>query len=256
MNRQQQLERDLLALFESNPRRAIPLTEAVPPFAAWRAEFYRGEVWNPNTTQAKPYRDWFLERNAGLQAFATYEAGITLRHFAKNGTLRADAFIEAMVRQQIRNVGLKALSAWEPAFFDWEDFLKFKRMEDPKFFVRLGQWLTKGKDLDGFIADLRIKLYASLYDRATVPLQFCSDSLSAQLINAKLQEKDWPDWPGSKNQTNGLAVQGWRRLLKLNLANPLVLRLNRDGTIPAPNLKAAQVHGLPSVFSPASATQK
>ena len=82
MSKQQQLERDLLAPFDRNPRQAIPLADAVPLFAAWRAEFYRVEVWNQNTAQAKPYREWFLKRDAGLLAFATYEAGITLRHFS------------------------------------------------------------------------------------------------------------------------------------------------------------------------------
>ena len=245
MTPQEQLYGKLLAPFEDDPERQYPLDAIVPLFAAWREEFYRVEVWDQNTAEVGQHREWFLNRKAGLRAFAAYEARIALSPFARNQTIRGDGFIEAMIHHQIRDLGLKTLSEWEPGFFDWDDFLKFKRLNDPKFFVRLGQWLSKGGDLDSYNADRRIKLYASLYDRALVPFEYCSDAYAAGAINRLMEVEGWP---GPNKKTNPLAVQGWRRLLKLSLANPLIVRSARDGTPLPANFEAARRHGLP--FAP------
>jgi len=253
-------ENEFLVLFAGNPRKRCALDKAVARLAAWGVEDCR-KMWDEITPAAQTCRAWFLSRDKGLRAFADYEAAILLGHFSQDGFITADRYIEATLHEQIRKSGYHALSKWRPGFFDWEDFLKYKRLHDPLFFLRLGQWLYKGNALKYFATDLRIKFYAAQYDRAPVPLEFCSDGFAAGWINSVIHRQanlvsrasrvQINDWPGPKKETNPDAVKGWRRLLRLSLTpQPVYRSADAAGTPRMANLAAARSHGLP--FNPES----
>ena len=231
-----------LQRFADAPEQPIPFEDAVKGLSSDLVKRENRPLWDENTPREG--RSWYLQREKGLIAYSRYAAALMLKPFARGGHLLAENYIEAVVREEIRKHGSEAISRFNPEIFDWPDFMEWKRQKDPKFFERLGQWQFKGKDLGKYAPDFRIRLYATMYDRCALsPLEFCTDSWAASLINS-LQLA--ADWPAQAKETNEEAIRGWRKLLGLKLTRPVVAKLGESAarTTIFDHI-AARKHGIP-----------
>ena len=237
-------ELDFLRQFAKAPYTPVTLEQVIDGQGAYSARRYR-KFWDQNTERVG--KAWYLQREKGLLAYSRYETTLKLKPFAKDGFLRAEDYVEFLIHEGIRRLGIDAISRPLNSFIDWPSFLDHKRRTDPTFFKRLGQWLHKGRDLDKNRPDSRFILYACMYDRHPAPLEFCTDSYAVWLMNERLQKQS--DWLETEKaiETNEEAVRGWRKKLGLKLSRPVVAKLGKSakGQTLVIFPDAAAKHGIP-----------
>lgn len=235
-------------LWLENPERTFTLSEVSEVLAHEFVNSTFRRAWDANTPTDG--RDWYLRRDAGLWAYARREAEVRLRPFAKHGRFRGEDYLEAVLWWRIVQHGGDAAIASS----DFDELFRWKRHNDVGFFARLGARLAKRDEPEGRFPDLRMRLYACLYDRGVVPLEFCTDDYAAWLINGiQRTKKRWLEKVGV--ETNAEAVRGWRRLLKLRLTMPKVVKFRRalvhrgepEASQYVFNRFAASRHGVPFI---------
>jgi hypothetical protein len=212
-----------LALSKRGMQEIRPLTETVPRYADDLIRMYRpqwdsfGEQQSPNLRKpiSAEGRLWYLRRDTGLRAFARYEAELRLKPFSKDGFITGDDFYEAELQRDIFRRGLAVLGDKK-----WKVFIPLRREMNTTFRQKLAVWLSRKTHkswkspggLADYTADTRIEFYALLYDRYYVPLEFCSDEYSVDVLTGATQSEYWR---GSRTDLTRAAVRRWRRNLGL-----------------------------------------
>lgn len=197
------------------------LADAVTIFTEDLVNRYRPD-WNLNTPPASfksllsGGRKWYLRREAGLQAFARYEAKLRLKHFSKDGLITGAEYCACRLQEVLFDWGWREALAPGRVPSRWKQFISW-----PGITLRLQLWKSRNA-LARYSPDPRIKLYAQLYDRGTpCPLEFCSEDYSATDVSEKIQCEDWPGKGEAVTREN---VRRWRRSLGLTLSEHVVIK--------------------------------
>ncbi len=241
------------------------LADMVAIFAGDLVDHYRAG-WDLQTPDAPQIpssgRQWYLRREAGLRAFARYEAELRLKHFAKQGLLSGADYCEARLQEMIFKLGWKEAKHHAPT--SWQKFISWREKSAPGFAEKLAVWISRrntGK-LARHSPDPRIRLYALMYDRAAlmydrapVPLEFCSEAWSVVVVNHAIKREAWQ---GKKTVANRQSVRRWRNNLGLKFSPHVVATLPhplraRKRRLPAEEIMvvdpvAAKMVGLPFDF--------
>ncbi len=235
-----------LCLSKGYYQEVVPLADMVEVFAEDLVNDHRAgwDLQTPDVPQIPSGgREWYLRRESGLRAFARYAAELRLKHFASDQDVITGAeFCEARLQGIIFSRGwreaIKALNS-NPS---WKKFIAWRKKTTPAFAQKLHLWCSRSYDgeLARHSPDPRIKLYALLFDRCPVPLEFCTEDYSAFILNETIQREDWP---GKKVTPNRESVRRWRRDLGLKLSKQVVFKYVNH--FPKFDFTAAKIIGLP-----------
>lgn len=202
-----------------------PVADAVTVFAQDLVNHYRPS-WDLQTPDAPQIpsggRQWYLRREAGLRAFARYEAELRLKHFAKRGLLTGADYCEARLQEIIFKRGWLEAKSHAPT--TWQKFISWRKKSAPGFAEKLEVWFSRRNagQLARHSPDPRIRLYALMFDRYPVPLEFCSDARSVVVVNHAIMREDWQ---GKKNTANRESIRRWRRNLGLKPSPTIVSKI-------------------------------
>jgi hypothetical protein len=160
-------------------------------------------------------RQWYLHRETGLRALARREAELSLKHFSRDGLITGADYCACILQEVLFSWGWReALSpGCVPA--NWKRFISW-----PGFAPRLQLWKSR-RALARHSPVPHIKGYARLYDRAGIPLEFCSDDYSAHLMTVWAREKNWIGESETFSRQN---VRRWRRDLGLKPSKHVVAK--------------------------------
>ena len=230
-------------LWEGNPEALIPHEQVKAALADWITEKYRAK-WDENSP--KYGAEFFLKRDAGLKAYATYEADYYLRAPGRHSAVESKRgcpekwrevdFSECMLIEEISRIGAEALSGGRFAFI-----AEIKAKEgDKSFFIKLGKWLER--ESNEWQPSEQIQRYAHAYARCIFPFEFCTDEFAAHVLSYVDQrnEKDIDvDHESGK-------IRKWRtKSLNLPLTKPVAAKWLPKRAKPSAIREAVLHHQIP-----------
>jgi hypothetical protein len=201
-----------VCLSEPDCQEVRPLADAAAIFAEDLVNHYRAD-WDSclkDVSQiSSDSRKWYIRRDTGLWAFALREAKLRLEHFSKDGLITGADYCEARMQEMIFSWGWREIFNAPPA---WQKFISWRKKTAPEFASKLKVWKSRSSNHKKTLARHspvpHIKLYAQLYDRAVIPLEFCSDDYSSHLMTICAREKALLGESEAFSREN---VRRWRR---------------------------------------------
>ena len=162
-------------------------------------------MWNKNTRALGYWQlGWYLNREAGLLAWANYAADFQLRQTGKQSFTAVD-YYQFHLFDEIKRIGKEALADEYFRYFREYEFTT----KDQEFFQDLGHALTN----EGRRPNLGFLWFCFLWDRLVIPFQFCTNETIAGWYRANTGDDG--------TQFNKERIRDWKRTLKLKETPPL-----------------------------------
>jgi hypothetical protein len=188
---------------EKGPQYAASLDEVRQALAALLMDDWR-LVWDKNT---RTPIDWYLNRQAGLLAWANYAADFQLRQTGKT-SFTAEDYFQFRLLDEVKRVGSEALA--DEYFHHFRDY-EFAT-KNQEFIHGLHRALTN----EGLRPNLKYLWFCLLWDRFIIPFQFWHNEAIAGYYRAKTGDDG--------TQFNKERIRNWKRGLRLKEAPPLLVR--------------------------------
>ena len=190
---------------EKGPQYAAPVGEVKQALASCLVADWR-TVWDKNT-RAFGYSQigWYLNREAGLLAWADYAANFQLKRTGKNAFTVED-YYQFHFFDEIKRIGKEALA---------DDYFRhFKEYEfatkNQEFFQDLGCALTN----KGLCPNIGFLRFCFLWDREVIPFQFWANDAIAGYYRTTSGDDG--------TRFNKESIRNWKRALKLKETPPLL----------------------------------
>jgi hypothetical protein len=190
---------------EKGPKYAASFDEVRQALAGLLANDWRA-VWDKNTHSYSPI-GWYLNRQAGLLAWANYAADFQLRQTGKT-SFTAEDYFQFRLLDEVKCVGSEALA--DEYFHHFRDY-EFAT-KNPEFIHGLSRALTN----EGRSPNLEYLRFCFLWDRFIIPFQFWHNEAIAGYYRAKTGDDG--------TQFNKERIRNWKRDLKLKQTPPLLVR--------------------------------
>ena len=190
---------------EKGPQYAASVQEVQQALASCLARDWR-TVWDKNT-RALGYSQlgWYLNREAGLLAWANYAADFLLRQTGKK-SFTAEDYYQFHFLDEIKRIEKQALA---------DDYFRhFREYEfatkNQEFIHGLSRTLTN----KGRRPNMEFLWFCFLWDRLVIPFSFCTNETIAGWYRTKTGEDG--------TQFNKERIRDWKRTLKLKETPPLL----------------------------------
>jgi hypothetical protein len=190
---------------KNGPQYAAPFEEVQQALCDLLADDWR-TVWDRNT-KIDSRREWYLKRDAGLWAWASYAADFRLRQTGKI-SFTAEDYYQFHLCDEIKRVGTEALA--DEYFHRFRDYEFATKNE--KFIQNLNRALTN----TGRQPNREFVWFCFLWDRFVIPLQFWTNEAIAGYYRANRDDDG--------KELNKERIRDWKRALKLKEASPVLVR--------------------------------
>jgi hypothetical protein len=227
---------------EKGPQYAAPVGAVQQALASCLVADWR-TVWDKNTRAfGYPQIGWYLNREAGLLAWADYAANFQLKQTGKNACTAED-YYQFHLFDEIKRIGKEALAD--------DYFRQFREYEfatkNQEFIHGLSRTLTN----KGRRPNLEFLWFCFLWDRQLIPLQFWTNDAIAGYYRAKtgddgtrFNKERLRDWKRALKlkETPPLLVLGWdegKKRIKLERRIEVLKRIEETHGIPIPDLPMA-----------------